>query len=1000
MLILGGDGSEGYKDNDGIISRKKRILWLLIPMLVVKYNEAREEKRGDKGGQGGDAGIGGSGGIGGFGGKKLIIELSKGRNYSETGSNGIKGVNGQSGAPGLGGLNGATAFKIVKTKKDGYGSVPGSEKIVYSGSEPSTERGPSGLVKSDLVDGGNLPIESIIQYFEEETKYLQYLFNNSLKLVNSRLLEREFPKNIINEPFIKPEISSLIERVQIFNQIKFVALLEAVENETIDFYNNENPSSEEKMMLSFLKASIKSTLMRHHSSQYSVLVVNVKNFLEITINQINNWKSLVKESIRDVYKKSYEDNLKRKIDEAVAIIDRLQKDIEIQERQINENIVELLNEVSKLKKDVQSEHLQLLKKRDELKEALSTKSLLSGLKLASQCLSFFGPKAALFGAAAQIGISAATMASSPKKTLKFHSSGVPLAVLDGSINAFKAYMSKRANDDLKEIGNSVKILEIINGKTDYAGKKLEMRIQELPESVKKYELAFKYAEQLKKTNTDATLASQIDERINEAKKRYDDAKLRGAVNKLQDVSQKVNLAVELFNDISASQSEISELEEIIKGKENEYNKLHKLGNQIDQFQNIVLKDVQNELNMLTKGLNGSSVVTLDFNKMQVKNRLNELKLVIFSLTNALEGKSLLANTINRIENTIMTMIDIYAHIEDFIEKYEFASYIEAATRNEHSIGIPESYKSQVNSLRKTIFANIIVERYMQAVEAFKYWSFPFYCEFSREVGIIDTNLTPETDDVSINGYAQSLLKLLDKIKKHEVELMPRYDNHLQSYSFENDNPFFKWSSEEYPFELKRLLSGEKVILYADIDHARFDAIKFCTLNLTIETLNKDGNNSCNNQHLQSVLGNYYVELTHSGVSNYKLKANVYTINLNYKSEEKLLLRYQYGCTGTCTNSNESYQKLRINKPLLSPYTFWEIKIDPIKVENKIELFGKLGCLFENNQKIIVSLTGQGQYVSSTVRSITNNTSICKTKRSYSINDFCFKNDDFFKNIKS
>ena len=101
--------------------------------------------------------------------------------------------------------------------------------------------------------------------------------------------------------------------------------------------------------------------------------------------------------------------------------------------------------------------------------------------------------------------------------------------------------------------------------------------------------------------------------------------------------------------------------------------------------------------------------------------------------------------------------------------------------------------------------------------------------------------------------------------------------------------------------------------------------------------------------LNNILSNFFVELTHFGESNYKYNERFYSIN-SYYHGEKLMLRYQYGCRNNCTNANESYKKLEKNKPLLSPYAFWGIKLKPID-NKRNNLFEEINKIIQFNSEI-------------------------------------------------
>ena len=88
--------------------------------------------------------------------------------------------------------------------------------------------------------------------------------------------------------------------------------------------------------------------------------------------------------------------------------------------------------------------------------------------------------------------------------------------------------------------------------------------------------------------------------------------------------------------------------------------------------------------------------------------------------------------------------------------------------------------------------------------------------------------------------------------------------------------------------------------------------------------------------------------------------------MNSKMGDRLTLSYQYG---SLNNMNNSYKKLAANKPVLSPYTFWTMRIKAVKEEREKELLNKIDSLLNGNVEIRVFLYGNGQYV----ESLTGNT---------------------------
>ena len=217
-----------------------------------------------------------------------------------------------------------------------------------------------------------------------------------------------------------------------------------------------------------------------------------------------------------------------------------------------------------------------------------------------------------------------------------------------------------------------------------------------------------------------------------------------------------------------------------------------------------------------------------------------------------------------------------------------------------------------------------------------------------------------------------LHKLHDKISGYENSIQPSIDNYVQDQIFDDKHGFkhfYQWSLKTHPFELESLLAGEEVTLYADIAGAEFDAVKFKTIFLKIETTNQS-----TNARLNEELGQFYVELEHSGVSFYKFNKEEYRLESGstLSNAEKLLLRYQYGCTTTCDNSNVSFKKLAKTEPLLSPYTFWKMRLVPVLPRQ--DAFKKIESIYKAEENLLVSLGGEGRYVI-TERLVFNTTSL-------------------------
>jgi len=923
---------------------------------------------GTEGTRGGDAGRGGLGGYNGLSGEFVLID-GKGdlsRIFSKIGNYG-KGIDGESGIPGSGGQYGDTAVRVYQkvqcinsltvwltagtlcllNLRSGFTDIyeeKESLKYALSGSS-SNEKNTNEIITPQK--------RKEINIIEKKNEYFRLFYETSFK--NNRFLLRN--SHFINET--DSDLYFLIERIEIstkngFNDISYFILKDLKKKVT----KYQQSSNKNNLLLSYIQTTISSLIMRFNSAHEKTLVVNLENYLDITFTQVKSWSSLAKQNLINTYRENYESNLKNKIQEAINLVNILQKDIQTNENELNKDIAKILEEIVKMKKEVQEEDLRLVKKKEELKKALILKTIFSSLQIVTSVMSLMGPKGALIGSFVQAGVNLGSQAFNNNG--KHESSSLSPAIKT-AINNYQETLNVRNTYQLNKIENEAKVLEAqINLKNKNSLEQkvdltLESRLENLPDSLKKFQLQKQYAENKQASSSNEVDKKKYENLAKEAKKNSDEFEKEATTSAI-DLGMKVaEISLDLASEIKMGSDEIEIIENEITVNLERLNQLDLIKQSMDQMQNTLFKEMNNEIDFFNKNLYNSSNALLDFKRWQIKERLTELKDQIFSLTNPFVGHKKVGNTISRIENAILTMIDIHSRIETFEQQNEFANYITDIIRDKDLAfkNLPFEIQNKINSLEKKINENIIEERYQQAVNAFKFWSFPFNCEY------IQNNLRNEETnagniDFKINIYAKQLEQMLNHVKNDKSEIRPSIDNHVINRLFDRYIPFFQWSTRNYPYELKRLLSGKLTTLYADINYARFDAIKFCTLDLLIETDAPDTNRTLN-----GLLKNFIVEMTHSGESNYKYKGKTITINMNYQSGEKLSLKHQYGST---ENSNNSFKKLAANRPVLSPYTFWTIQIKAIEKEKEEELFEKIDSIMHENVELKVFLYGQGQYV--------------------------------------
>ena len=372
---------------------------------------------GTPGNPGGNSGLGGRGGYSGFDGEYFFIAQNSGIFKKPRNINKINGEPGISGEAGLGGLSGAKAirrfervepFKIFEIHRRLEIFMLTSSEILesfqekYDYMENSSNRAENGTYSFERnLIGQTNPNKTEIEYYKEKNEYLKFLSELSkTKLKESKLMESAFVNFLIMAPELKPEIKDLVKSVTLFSIPEHHHILPSLKKR-LEEYRKEFDDMKDKIVLNYTIGAISSLILRHKSERESVLVVDLKGFLEVTKEHLRAWETITQQNIKEVYRKNYENNLKRKIEEAYAFVDGLQNDIKIRNNDINQSLQKILRELTAIKENKHKNDANLLEKKKHLEDALFMKSFFGALTIFSSLLSFLGPKGVLIGTVLQ-----------------------------------------------------------------------------------------------------------------------------------------------------------------------------------------------------------------------------------------------------------------------------------------------------------------------------------------------------------------------------------------------------------------------------------------------------------------------------------------------------------------------------------------------------------------------------------------------------------------------
>ena len=385
----------------------------------------------------------------------------------------LVGENGSDGKAGLGGFTGDTAISCFNTY-----FVIQDHLNKY---KPSLERALNGYVLNANNDSSyDADFRNQVDIYVEETNFIEFILNSEFKSICLR--EHDFIAFVINESYLKADLRNLIKRTNLLNGKEYVHLLKYLKSEIIE-------SDDEKLVLDHLVAAVSSMQYRYDAEKQTILVVDVKKYLELTFKQIEKWDKLANQNVRDVYKKNFENNLKKKILEAKYLVDLLQKDVDTDASNMNNNIEIIIKDILRYKNDAREGEKNLLAQKKILEQNMKIKAIFGGLKIACQFLKFLGPKGVLVGS-----IGEAAFGLGETLLMKDKSPNAPSTQhIDKAVGQYMTYLKNNTKNQLDLINKDLNVLENLNKiqKGSYSSTKstanlsFEERLKNLPDSHKK-----------------------------------------------------------------------------------------------------------------------------------------------------------------------------------------------------------------------------------------------------------------------------------------------------------------------------------------------------------------------------------------------------------------------------------------------------------------------------------------------------------------------------------
>ncbi|GFS38772.1 uncharacterized protein NPIL_616941 [Nephila pilipes] len=922
---------------------------------------------GKSGERGGDGGEGGRGGKGGYAGNITLLELNnddtkilKRINEGQVGNNGIGGKGGSGGRNGddiIIEYNCPSSTHTWKLKERTSNNIEPSGK---SGSGGTNDQGIQNPEKAIMLNEHAQIINQYKGFLRENLndRFKKYSLNAFLKdLDNNRNV-----KNVYNTLGLVDELQQIEKQFHALNQdMDFIPFYKSLLNRVNEY--SEHPIKTEssvqyKKILGYLYTAILSRISNLKDHSESDLIVDIKAYLEIVKGDIETLKNMQKArnkaDIIKKYNKNYKSNVDSKIEEARNFIkNQISPEIKNINTDMDNNIDLLVSETVKLQNKAKEEKEELIKKKEKLEKALAVKGLFSFFKIVSQVVSFLGPVGSAIGSV----IGTATSVSQSLVLDNQQGAKLPpgvvsnLKTLGEQIKTIRNRKLEDLNKLLEELSRETRDYPEILGDTSDKVKNIKNKLNDIDRKIFDFKEILSLENELKKElkTTEKELKAQRNT-MNQKTKRA-----LKVIEKFNQIVQFGSVLRDIFNNHKHDAEEIEVLIGAIDQAEEKFQLLRQYEEEIYYTLTPLLQNMENNLQNVANSLDGKSQVSLDVAKWKVQSTLKDMKLKIQKFTQGFDITDNLARCIEKLEEIMTTLINVYDRVQTYEDQQNLSDYIadiSSASASSINISDPKLVKA-VNDLEITIRSNLVLNQYKTVINAFQQWVFPFAHRYLT-ASQLPSHLKL---DGNIEDLVSDVVKQIEDIKR-KVDLynvaVKKGDQYIltgdfNSYYF-STKPFFVWKNEQSGNVISKLLSGENVVLKADVNDSERnkDAIKFRNVEFHLKT-----KNITMQSQLNSVLKGFDVNATHFGNSYYRYADKIYLITSDSQS---IYRSYETNNNGEPVRRNGVFIKIKNGDLMLSPYATWEIKL--INHTDKIS-FNDLEFY---KSKVDLELSGSGSYV--------------------------------------
>lgn len=706
--------------------------------------------------------------------------------------------------------------------------------------------------------------------------------------------------------------------------------------------NRFNKSSYAEQM-PLLRTALLTKIHSMRSGQLTNMVIDVIGFIDFTLQRIDDLIDLNHTIAVYDRRAKYQSDINSLIAEANRYIE---SDSGPYIHELFESLKiefdDIIDEIVELKKESYENSQKKKEALEKLKENIEARKFLSVFDVIEQSLLSLGSEGQLIASIVSMGANIGRSLLRDPENVFSEFIPIPSAIVHKTevldlyenhqrkkIDALDKIFDKSENSpEIKDVDSTTTTdgLQNILGDGSDLLKKCEIMLKELGNYVK-YE----------QSETDAN------EKCKSLGKRFD---------KTYKLLYVADQAFNVYNEIKDDDEKLNVAYEAIERDEQTLNDLRNFENKIynEILPNLI--DIENNVKKAQKSFGSQSKIILNINNMKIAGILQNAKIEMSSIVKGFKNENRIINLIDKLIGGMTITINLYTQIKEYEEHSALINYITdmQLPNSRASRKLPEMYFN----LEYNIKINIIIGQYLRVMTAFKQLTFPFASSYLDMFHLPNLKIvdTPEKFKNHTDLLASRLQQLKNQIILFNSTTINNHDHDILLDDFDNfKKPFYVWRNEFNRNEISRLISGEDITLFADVRNgSSYNAVKFKTIDINFVAKNESYQ-----PYINTILESIEFNLTHSGISLYRCGNFFYHVN----TPPQIIVFGKMGENGLATHRNLVYDKIHNGGFMLSPYTYWHLKIS-----------GKNLSILQNYE-FDIELNGKGQYVA-------ENANICET----------------------